>query len=199
MPPNLIVNPTMYDSVPYDPYKDFDPVTVAVSAPTVLSIHPSLQVQSVNELVALIKSSGVKYSFASPGIGTPPHLIGEPRSICCLRISSCRMASAAEPRAHSGAHRPCQGEGCFAATSVRGLMDADQGAIRGKLGIAGIWLVRIYTGRRNEAGVPLEISRYHRRLRASTWARHYRCTRLALGFSANVSCKFIFKEGFLLC
>ncbi len=77
VPPNIIVNPAMYDSVPYDPYKDFDPVTVAVSAPTVLSIHPSLPVQSVKELVALIKSGGVKYSFASPGIGTPPHLIGE--------------------------------------------------------------------------------------------------------------------------
>jgi tripartite-type tricarboxylate transporter receptor subunit TctC len=77
VPPNIIVNPAMYDTVPYDPYKDFDPVTVAVSAPTVLSIHPSLPVQSVKELVALIKSGGVKYSFASPGIGTPPHLIGE--------------------------------------------------------------------------------------------------------------------------
>src|SRR5712671_5978737 len=40
VPPNIIVNPAMYDTVPYDPYKDFDPVTVAVSAPTVLSIHP---------------------------------------------------------------------------------------------------------------------------------------------------------------
>src|SRR5258705_179708 len=77
VPPNIIVNPVMYDTVPYDPYRDFDPVTVAVSAPTVLSIHPSLPVQSVKELVALIRSGGVKYSFASPGIGTPLHLIGE--------------------------------------------------------------------------------------------------------------------------
>ena len=66
-----------YVTVPYDPYKDFDPVTVAVSAATVLSIHPSLPVQSVGELVALIKSGAAKYSFASPGVGTPPHLIGE--------------------------------------------------------------------------------------------------------------------------
>ena len=42
-----------------------------------LSIHPSLPVQSVGELVALIKSGAAKYSFASPGVGTPPHLIGE--------------------------------------------------------------------------------------------------------------------------
>ena len=50
VPPNIIVNPAMYVTVPYDPYKDFDPVTVAVSAATVLSIHPSLPVQSVGEL-----------------------------------------------------------------------------------------------------------------------------------------------------
>jgi tripartite-type tricarboxylate transporter receptor subunit TctC len=77
VPPNIVVNPAMYDTVPYDPYKDFDPVTVAVRAPTVLSIHPSLAVSSVGELVARIRSGGVKYSFASPGTGTPPHLIGE--------------------------------------------------------------------------------------------------------------------------
>lgn len=77
VPPNIVVNPAMYDAVPYDPYKDFDPVTVAVSAPTVLSVHPSVQARNVKELVALIKSGGAKYSFASPGTGTPPHLIGE--------------------------------------------------------------------------------------------------------------------------
>jgi tripartite-type tricarboxylate transporter receptor subunit TctC len=63
--------------VPYDPYKDFDPVTIAVSAPTVLSVHPSLAVQTVKDLVTLIRSGDARYSFASPGTGTPPHLIGE--------------------------------------------------------------------------------------------------------------------------
>jgi tripartite-type tricarboxylate transporter receptor subunit TctC len=67
----------MYETVPYDPYKDFDPVTIAVSAPTVLTVHPSLAVQTVKDLVTLIRSGGAKYSFASPGTGTPPHLIGE--------------------------------------------------------------------------------------------------------------------------
>jgi tripartite-type tricarboxylate transporter receptor subunit TctC len=77
VPPNIVVNPAMYDSVPYDPYRDFDPVTVAVSSPTVLTVHPSLPVQTVKELVDLIKSSPGRFSFASPGTGTPPHLIGE--------------------------------------------------------------------------------------------------------------------------
>ena len=77
VPPNIVVNPAMYDSVPYDPYRDFDPVTVAVSSPTVLTVHPSLPVQTVKEMVDLIKSSPGRFSFASPGTGTPPHLVGE--------------------------------------------------------------------------------------------------------------------------
>jgi tripartite-type tricarboxylate transporter receptor subunit TctC len=77
VPPNIVVNPAMYATVPYDPYKDFDPVTIAVTSPTVLTVHPSLAVQTVKDLVALITSSPGKYSYASPGTGTPPHLIGE--------------------------------------------------------------------------------------------------------------------------
>lgn len=77
VPPNIVVNPAMYDTVPYDPFKHFDPVTIAVTSPTVLTVHPALAVQTVKDLVALIKSAPAKYSFASPGTGTPPHLIGE--------------------------------------------------------------------------------------------------------------------------
>ena len=77
VPPNIVVNPALYSTVPYDPYKDFDPVTIAVNSTIVLIVHPSLPVQSVQDLVALIKSSPAKYSFASPGTGTPPHLVGE--------------------------------------------------------------------------------------------------------------------------
>ncbi|MBT1517190.1 twin-arginine translocation signal domain-containing protein [Bradyrhizobium sp. SRL28] len=77
VPPNLIVNPVLYASVPYDPFRDFDPVTLAVSAKIVLAVHPSVAAGTVSELVALIKSSPSKFSFASPGVGTPPHLVGE--------------------------------------------------------------------------------------------------------------------------
>lgn len=74
---NFVVNPALYPHVPYDPTKDFDPVTIAVRAPAVLTVHPSLPVQTLKELVALIKAHPGKYSFASPGTGTPPHLVGE--------------------------------------------------------------------------------------------------------------------------
>jgi len=72
-----IVNPALYAAVPYDPHRDFRAVTVAVSAPTVLSVHPSIAVESVEELINLIRSSPGRFSYASPGTGTPPHLIGE--------------------------------------------------------------------------------------------------------------------------
>jgi len=74
---NFVVNPALYPHVPYEPTKDFDPVTIAVSAPAVLTVNPTLPVHTVKELVALIKANPGKYSFASPGTGTPPHLVGE--------------------------------------------------------------------------------------------------------------------------
>src|SRR6266542_1950533 len=74
---NYVVNPTLYNQVPYDPAKDFDPVTLAVTAAVVLTVHPSLPAQTVKDLVALIKAHPGKYSYASPGAGTPPHLVGE--------------------------------------------------------------------------------------------------------------------------
>ena len=77
VPPSFVVNPALYNKVPYDPYKDFDPVTIAVTAPPVLTVHPSLPVQTVRDLVGFIKAHPGKYNFASPGTGTPGHLVGE--------------------------------------------------------------------------------------------------------------------------
>jgi tripartite-type tricarboxylate transporter receptor subunit TctC len=73
----LAINPSLYDSVPFDPIKDFDPVTLAVSTTTVLVVHPSVPAQTTRDLVALIRANPGKYSFASPGTGTPSHLLGE--------------------------------------------------------------------------------------------------------------------------
>lgn len=75
--PSYVINPTLYDKVPYDVQRDFDPVTLAVATTLVLTVHPSVPVRTVKELVALIKASPGKYSYASPGTGTPGHLVGE--------------------------------------------------------------------------------------------------------------------------
>ena len=74
---SFVVNPSLFDRLPFDPIKDFEPITLAVSSTTVLVIHPAVPAQSVRELVALIKKNPGKYSFASAGTGTQSHLAGE--------------------------------------------------------------------------------------------------------------------------
>jgi tripartite-type tricarboxylate transporter receptor subunit TctC len=74
---SYVTNPSLYASVPYDPIKDFDPITVGATNIAALTIHPSLPVHSVKELVALIKDNPGKYSYASAGTGQSAHLAGE--------------------------------------------------------------------------------------------------------------------------
>jgi len=63
-----VVNPTLFARVPYDPIKDFDPVTLAVSSTTVLAVNPAVSAKTVKKLVALIKANPGKYSFGSAGL-----------------------------------------------------------------------------------------------------------------------------------
>jgi tripartite-type tricarboxylate transporter receptor subunit TctC len=74
---SYIVNPSLYAKIPYDPFKDFAPVTLAAVSPNVLTVHPSVPAKTVKELIAEIKANPGKYSFASAGLGTTPHLSGE--------------------------------------------------------------------------------------------------------------------------
>src|SRR5262250_2125135 len=71
---SYVVNPSLYAKPPYDPDKDFTPITKAGAAPHVLLVHPSVPAKSVKELVDLIKANPGKYSIASPGLGTTPSL-----------------------------------------------------------------------------------------------------------------------------
>jgi tripartite-type tricarboxylate transporter receptor subunit TctC len=73
----FIVNPSLYAKVPYDPIKDFSPVTLVASSPNVLSVYPEVPAKSVRELIDLVKANPGKYSFAQPGTGSTPHLAGE--------------------------------------------------------------------------------------------------------------------------
>src|SRR5262249_13959298 len=66
-----------YAKPPYDAEKDFAPVTKAAGSPNGLFAHPSIPANSVKELVDLLKANPGKYTFASPGIGTTPHLSSE--------------------------------------------------------------------------------------------------------------------------
>ncbi len=71
------INASLYSKLPYDPVKDFAPVTLTAAATIVLVAHPSVQAKSVKELIALGKSRPGKINWASPGSGTPHHLAGE--------------------------------------------------------------------------------------------------------------------------
>jgi tripartite-type tricarboxylate transporter receptor subunit TctC len=71
------VNPSLYAKSPYDPDRDFAPVTKAAGSPNGLFVHPSIPAKSVKELVDLLRANPGKYTFASPGIGTTPHLSSE--------------------------------------------------------------------------------------------------------------------------
>jgi tripartite-type tricarboxylate transporter receptor subunit TctC len=64
-------------NVPWDPVKDFAPVSLAASAPNVLVVHPSLPVKSVKELIALAKAKPGALNYGSGGAGGSPHLAGE--------------------------------------------------------------------------------------------------------------------------
>jgi len=74
---NIVTNISLYPKISYDPYKDFDPISLMCSSPHVLVVHPSVPAATVSELVALAKASPGKLSYASVGRGTPAHLAGE--------------------------------------------------------------------------------------------------------------------------
>ena len=73
----FVVNPSLYAKVPYDPVKDFAPVTLVAVSPNVVVVNPQVPAKTLPELVKLIRDNPGKYSFAGPGVGSTPHLGGE--------------------------------------------------------------------------------------------------------------------------
>lgn len=71
------INASLYKNLSYDPVKDFEPVALVATLPNVLLVDPNLGVNTVAELIALLKKDEKKRSFASSGAGTSTHLAGE--------------------------------------------------------------------------------------------------------------------------
>jgi len=69
-----VVNPGLYASIPYDPYKDFAPIAELGTSPNVIVVSPKLGINSIAELIARAKADPNELNYASPGIGTTPHL-----------------------------------------------------------------------------------------------------------------------------
>jgi tripartite-type tricarboxylate transporter receptor subunit TctC len=74
---SFVVNPSLYAKAPYDPIKDFAPVTLVATSPIVLVVNPSFPANNLKELIDAVKTSPGKYSYASPGTGNTLHLAGE--------------------------------------------------------------------------------------------------------------------------
>jgi len=124
--PSYVVNPTLYRDPPYRFEKDFDTVSLAVLTTLVIVVHPSVPARTLQELVALIRANPGKYSYASPGAGTPGHLVGEIfRSSLDLDLVHVPFNSAGLAVGSAvGGHTPI----CFASPSP-----AAQQVIEGKL------------------------------------------------------------------
>jgi len=73
----FMVNPSLYAKVPYDPLKDFTPLTLVAESPNVVFVHPSVPAKNVKELIDVIKNTPGKYSYAQPALGSTPHLAAE--------------------------------------------------------------------------------------------------------------------------
>jgi tripartite-type tricarboxylate transporter receptor subunit TctC len=71
------INATLYDKLSYDPVTSFAPITMYVTQPNVLLVHPSVPAKNVREFIALLKAEPNKYSFGSAGNGTSQHISGE--------------------------------------------------------------------------------------------------------------------------
>jgi tripartite-type tricarboxylate transporter receptor subunit TctC len=74
---SYVVNPSLYAKAPYDPYKDFAPITLAAASPNILVVNSSFPAKSVKELVEVLQKEPGKYTIANPGIGTTPQLAAE--------------------------------------------------------------------------------------------------------------------------
>jgi len=77
IPSTHSINPSLYAKLPYDPIKDFAPVTLIATSPNTVVVHPSLPVKSVRELIAVARQRPGELTYASAGVGSTTHLAAE--------------------------------------------------------------------------------------------------------------------------
>ncbi len=73
----FVSNQFLMPRAPYDPLRDFVPISLVASSPSLVTVHPSLPVRSIQELVALAKSKPGQLYYSAAGVGTNPHIAGE--------------------------------------------------------------------------------------------------------------------------
>ena len=73
----MAIIPNVQKKVPYDPLRDFEPVSLVATAPLLVVVHPSLPVHSIKQLIALAKARPAQLNYASNGVGSSTHLATE--------------------------------------------------------------------------------------------------------------------------
>ena len=73
----IAVSPALYKNLPYDPIRNFSPITQVASVGSVLIVHPSLPVKTTKDLIAHAKANPVKLNYGSAGVGASQHLASE--------------------------------------------------------------------------------------------------------------------------
>ncbi len=73
----FVANQFLLSRVPYDPIRDFAPISLMASSPSLVTVHPSVPVHSVKELIALARAKPGQLNYAAAGVGTNPHIAGE--------------------------------------------------------------------------------------------------------------------------
>jgi tripartite-type tricarboxylate transporter receptor subunit TctC len=73
----LVTNQFLMVRVPYDAIRDFEPISMVTSSPSLVTVHPSVPVRSIKELIALARSKPGQLNYSAAGVGTNPHIAGE--------------------------------------------------------------------------------------------------------------------------
>jgi len=85
---NILVGPSLYKNLPYDPVKDLDPIILISEPAGLIVVHPSVPVKSLNELIAYAKANPGKLNYASAGNGTWNHLFAEQlKSVAHIKVA----------------------------------------------------------------------------------------------------------------
>jgi len=99
---SFVVNPSLSKQLSYDAIKDFEPITLAATTTTVLIVHPSIPATTVQELASYVRANPSKHNFASGGMGTQAHLVGEQLrrvlDLDMVHIHVCRSSTSAHQR-----------------------------------------------------------------------------------------------------
>ena len=98
----LVISPSLYDKLPYDPIKDFAPISQVFIAANLLVVHPGVPAKTLPELVALARAQPGKLTYGHAGVGTSQHLGGRTVQI----HGACRHPAGRLSRHHRGAAGP---------------------------------------------------------------------------------------------